>query len=111
MARLDRRAEAHVVTDSEDLLDIQRGACPELLGPGVVVVQAQAEFADQVFEVRLVRVQSSNNEQADAVVQGQQPIGWKHSQSLAHIKKVRGLCGGSIRKEVGRVGVICRMFR
>ncbi|MOA62721.1 hypothetical protein D3C78_1882260 [compost metagenome] len=75
------------------------------------MVQAQAELADQVFEVRLIGIQSSNNEQADAVVQGQKPIGWKHSQSLAHVKKVRGLCGGSNRKEVGRVGDACRIFR
>jgi hypothetical protein len=54
LARLDRRAEAHVVADRKNLLDLQRGACPELLGPGVVVVQAQAKLADQVVKIRFI---------------------------------------------------------
>jgi len=111
LAGFDRSAEVHVVADLEHLLDIQRGSRPELLGPGLVVVQAQAELADQRFEVRVLRVQGGNHQQADAVVQGQEPIGLEHSQALAHMKEVRGLCGGSTWKEVGKVGVICRAFR
>ncbi|PMQ09127.1 hypothetical protein PseAD21_21890 [Pseudomonas sp. AD21] len=112
LAGFDGGAEVQVVADLEHLLDIQRRPRPELLGPGLVVVQAQAELADQRFEVRVFRVQGGNHQQADAVVQGQKPIGLEHSQALAHVKKeVRGLCGGSNRKEVGQVGIGCRTFR
>jgi hypothetical protein len=42
-----------------------------LLGPGVVVVQAQAELIDQRFEIWLPGIQGGHHQQSDAVVQGQ----------------------------------------